>query len=419
MPCATNWFGLDAKAVFTSLLCSLLLSRSKAAQLFPEFFAGSQQQQQQQAANSSSFFRFINTHLQWDPSLPAAAAAAAAPQKLSPGSTAAVVLGTLLGVLLLGMLAALLLVASRRRARRPSSSSSSSSAGKDAASSSGRWFWQRQQRHGRGGGGSSFWPSQGRDHNVDADREASDAHLALYAAAAGYAECGEGRPSGAGARDSLMRSFMSAGGRNASSSAGNGPARCVSDLGRQQQQQMAAAFAAGASVSGRGTWDLEAALHPQQLQQLADATAAEIHARQMSGTCEQGSKGNNNNTSLRALHGAIAGAAAGIGQTSFEVHTATEDGTQQGMQQQGIQQGAAAAAAAAAGDAAAVGRGHHKQQVFEDARKRLGTKAGDLARSDALVLEAVLGEGTFGKVFRGEKVQLCWCCWSRITVLLL
>lgn len=43
----------------------------------------------------------------------------------------------------------------------------------------------------------------------------------------------------------------------------------------------------------------------------------------------------------------------------------------------------------------------HKQQVFEDARRRLGAAGGDLARSDALVLESVLGEGTFGKVFKG------------------
>eukprot|EP00879_Flechtneria_rotunda_P021879 GHRR01023074.1.p1 GENE.GHRR01023074.1~~GHRR01023074.1.p1 ORF type:complete len:353 (+),score=134.22 GHRR01023074.1:94-1059(+) len=48
-------------------------------------------------------------------------------------------------------------------------------------------------------------------------------------------------------------------------------------------------------------------------------------------------------------------------------------------------------------------RGQHKQQVFEDARKRLGATAGDLAHRDALVLEAVLGEGTFGKVFRGTQ----------------
>jgi hypothetical protein len=162
-------------------------------------------------------------------------------------------------------------------------------------------------------------------------------------------------------------------------------------------------------MTGRGTWDMEAALHPQQLQQLADATAAEIFARQASGNCEQGSKANNN--SMWGLHGAIAGAAAGIGHTTTDAHT-TEDGTQQQLQQ-----------GAAAGDAA-VGRGHHKQQVFEDARKRLGTKAGDLARSDALVLEAVLGEGTFGKVFRGEEgpgrqaglvdlVHFCcaFCCW--------
>eukprot|EP00775_Hariotina_reticulata_P010053 gene10053-10209_t len=45
--------------------------------------------------------------------------------------------------------------------------------------------------------------------------------------------------------------------------------------------------------------------------------------------------------------------------------------------------------------------GQHKQQLFEAARKQLGAVAGDLARSDALVLEAVLGEGTFGKVFKG------------------
>jgi hypothetical protein len=95
---------------------------------------------------------------------------------------------------------------------------------------------------------------------------------------------------------------------------------------------------------------------------------------------------------MRALHGAIAGAAAGIGHTVTEAYT-TEDGTQQQQQQQG---------GGAAGDAG-VGRGHHKQQVFEDARKRLGATAGDLARSDALVLEAVLGEGTFGKVFKGEQ----------------
>jgi hypothetical protein len=129
-------------------------------------------------------------------------------------------------------------------------------------------------------------------------------------------------------------------------------------------------------------------MHPQQL---ADAAAAELYARQTSGNCEQDSKANN---SMRALHGAIAGAAAGIGHTVTEAHT-TEDGTQQQQQQQ--QQGGAAA-----GDGG-VGRGHHKQQVFEDARKRLGTTAGDLARSDALVLEAVLGEGTFGKVFKGEQ----------------
>jgi hypothetical protein len=47
------------------------------------------------------------------------------------------------------------------------------------------------------------------------------------------------------------------------------------------------------------------------------------------------------------------------------------------------------------------GGGQHKQQVFEAARRQLGATAGDLARSDALVLEAVLGEGSFGKVFRG------------------
>eukprot|EP00878_Enallax_costatus_P023890 GHUV01025449.1.p1 GENE.GHUV01025449.1~~GHUV01025449.1.p1 ORF type:complete len:374 (+),score=108.50 GHUV01025449.1:176-1297(+) len=46
----------------------------------------------------------------------------------------------------------------------------------------------------------------------------------------------------------------------------------------------------------------------------------------------------------------------------------------------------------------------HKQQVFEDARRRLGAAGGDLARSDALVLESVLGEGTFGKVFKGVYV---------------
>jgi len=52
--------------------------------------------------------------------------------------------------------------------------------------------------------------------------------------------------------------------------------------------------------------------------------------------------------------------------------------------------------------AAGLVTGQHKQQLFEAARKRLGAVAGDLARSDALVLEAVLGEGTFGKVFKGE-----------------
>jgi hypothetical protein len=114
--------------------------------------------------------------------------------------------------------------------------------------------------------------------------------------------------------------------------------------------------------------------------------AAEMYARQASGNCEQDSKAAN--TLMRALHGAIAGAAAGIGHTTTEAHT-TEDGVQQ-------QQGAAV------GDGGVV-RGHHKQQVFEDARKRLGATAGDLARSDALVLEAVLGEGTFGKVFKGER----------------
>jgi hypothetical protein len=44
--------------------------------------------------------------------------------------------------------------------------------------------------------------------------------------------------------------------------------------------------------------------------------------------------------------------------------------------------------------------GQHKQAVFEDARRRLNTTAGALARDDALVLEAVLGEGTFGKARR-------------------
>jgi hypothetical protein len=50
------------------------------------------------------------------------------------------------------------------------------------------------------------------------------------------------------------------------------------------------------------------------------------------------------------------------------------------------------------------GIGQYKQQVFEAARKQLGATAGDLARSDALVLEVVLGEGSFGKVFRGESL---------------
>jgi hypothetical protein len=221
--------------------------------------------------------------------------------------------------------------------------------------------------------------------------EAADAHLALYAAAAAsFAECGEGGPLAAGARDSLLHSFVSAGGRHASSTAGNGPSRNVSDLSRQQ---LAALVAGGASVTARvGNWELDTAMHPQQLSDAA-AAAAELYARQTSGNCEQDSKANN---SMRALHGAIAGAAAGIGHTTTEAHT-TEDGMQQ-------QQGAAA------GDAG-VGRGHHKQQVFEDARKRLGATAGDLARSDALVLEAVLGEGTFGKVFKGEQsCMVANCC---------
>lgn len=51
--------------------------------------------------------------------------------------------------------------------------------------------------------------------------------------------------------------------------------------------------------------------------------------------------------------------------------------------------------------------GQHKQQVFEAARRQLGATAGDLARSDALVLESVLGEGSFGKVFRGERRGTC------------
>lgn len=58
----------------------------------------------------------------------------------------------------------------------------------------------------------------------------------------------------------------------------------------------------------------------------------------------------------------------------------------------------------AGGQMGAAGGGQHKQQVFEAARRQLGATAGDLARSDALVLEAVLGEGSFGKVFRGADI---------------
>jgi hypothetical protein len=60
------------------------------------------------------------------------------------------------------------------------------------------------------------------------------------------------------------------------------------------------------------------------------------------------------------------------------------------------------------GQHGAGGRGQHKQQVFEAARRQLGATAGDLAPSDALVLEAVLGEGSFGKVFRGKLPVHCW-----------
>jgi hypothetical protein len=55
-----------------------------------------------------------------------------------------------------------------------------------------------------------------------------------------------------------------------------------------------------------------------------------------------------------------------------------------------------------------VGGGQHKQQVFEAARRQLGATAGDLARSDALVLEAVLGEGSFGKVWKGMQGHDRW-----------
>jgi hypothetical protein len=56
--------------------------------------------------------------------------------------------------------------------------------------------------------------------------------------------------------------------------------------------------------------------------------------------------------------------------------------------------------------------GHHKQQMFEAARKQLGGTAGDLAGRDALVLESVLGEGTFGKVFKGVRVGPVVVCLS-------
>jgi hypothetical protein len=55
------------------------------------------------------------------------------------------------------------------------------------------------------------------------------------------------------------------------------------------------------------------------------------------------------------------------------------------------------------GDSPAGAAGHRKQALFEEARKMIGqARHGAMARKDNLRLESVMGEGTFGKVFKGE-----------------
>lgn len=111
--------------------------------------------------------------------------------------------------------------------------------------------------------------------------------------------------------------------------------------------------------------------------------------------------------------GQRAGAAAGAGMLSPDGLTAAAAAAAAAGLEYGLEGTGTTAGDDEAGDAGggggqhkggggAGGFGQHKQQVFEAARRQLGATAGDLARSDALVLEAVLGEGSFGKVFRGE-----------------
>ena len=51
--------------------------------------------------------------------------------------------------------------------------------------------------------------------------------------------------------------------------------------------------------------------------------------------------------------------------------------------------------------------GQHKQAMFEEARRLVGqARHGAMAQKDNLSLESVLGEGTFGKVFKGKRGEM-------------
>lgn len=313
---------------------------------------------------SGSYYGYINANLAWD-----AALSAAAGQDKPKVDVTALVLGLILGAVVLAALTFVLIRAARKRRGKQRYKKHSADVVAHSSTQNGRCCWINPHT------GKQQWHTVPSYQDV---RSAGSAFTAPTAANGAHAAVSSADMQHEDAHDVAL--LGSLGGYDTAGMLG----RVGSAEGSRQGLHIPPA--AGAPPHSMHSVPLRGDHSPPPMQHylsdLADGGYIGPYEKKFSGGLDP----ERMNSSRAVQFGTLTGG----GFTTDANTTVTEEGT--GGQ-------------SAAGGGAGGQHKQHKQQVFEDARRRLGATAGDLARSDALVLESVLGEGTFGKVFKGT----CLC----------
>lgn len=313
------------------------------------------------ADSGAGYYAWVGTQLSWG----ARKAAAGSHDSLGPGSIAAIVLGCVLGLVLIAAATALLLH-KRRQRRRPQQWSEVQPSSRDTS------CWDICGRR-----------SQGQQQLLQPGMGSSYADFTANSWGQQVPPCASVLASfGSGGRDTSLRAGPAYYSHTSQGAAGalNGPGTMTAGMlvhTSPNSGTTGASFRVPVGPGGEATRFQDLMMQQQQQQGLDVEYAGPSFARGTD-TC-------------------LAAAAAGV----------TASGAAAAAAGVGAEQGDATDASGgddAGGQKGGGGIGQYKQQVFEAARKQLGATAGDLARSDALVLEVVLGEGSFGKVFRGERL---------------